>query len=751
MRAIAAAVLAVCGGAASAAPVTVRGGEHAAFTRVVLDLPVRSPFEIDESGPIKISVSAARDGFDVSEAMRKLNAGRVIGIFEGEDSELLLALGCDCDVDAFFVEDAMLVIDIRGDPSLQNVARKRPVMRRGTEQSPAQEEETETAGEEFSLPVVFSSVAQGNQTPFSEVLPPSEPTMNDAAVERVERQYDARDQMLRQVSRGVSQGLLKPAQSLPVPRLTRQEAEADLPEKQSLPEAVSNDSKLNMRIVTSADRDFVESRNTPLSASLGQSCARDETLFVHGWVGDEEFSERVGRLRSRLYGEFDRADLQTARELVQTYIAYGFGLEALQTLQSTGLEAQDLTAMAHIVEGGAMVVVPPADWQPNCDTAAALWAYLGGVRGSKNAPLNTRAVIAAFGALPIGLKAHLAARLAQRLEDDGFKKMAEQVLRIGQRGAVDIPAGVTLAEASLGETDGEKSEKKLRDVIEANDVESPLALISLIELRTAKDSSVAEADIELVEAYAKEYRGEPIAPKLERALSMALAQRGDFDRSVGVLAGAAPKLERDLLSSATENLVARMVRDAGDIEFLALAFDERVQSFDLSSAGEHSMADRLIDMGFAEQALILLSGPAADAEGRSRKILRAKAALELGRSRQAEAELLGLHGKDVMALRLQARLLRKDHQAARISLETSGNREEAAEQAWLGGEWDALRALESEGWALEASLSELDSGQALGAASLSAGRNLLATSEDLRALVGDVLSRHQITDVAPLD
>jgi len=752
MRLIAAAVLVVCGGAAFAEPVTVRGGEHSSFTRVVLDLPARSPFEIDDSGPLRIDVSAAGDGFDLSEAMRKLNAGRVIGIAEGEDTtELLVTLGCDCDIDAFFAGNAMLVIDVRGEPRSLDVTRKRPVMRRAIAQEPESGNETQPDGAGFKLPVVFEQAAKRPGTPFGPGLRLHGPAMSDSAIERVERQKVARDRILRQVSRGVSQGMLKPMQSLPKPDSRHLEADADQSEAPIKPEVEPGNTDLNMRIVTSVDRDFVESRNAPLPASLGQSCADDVAFSVHGWIGDEMFAQRVGRLRSDLYGEFDRINRDSALKLAKTYIAYGFGLEALQTLESAELEARDLRVMAHIVEGRADVASLPDGWQPSCDTAVALWAYLGGARSSINAPLNTRAVIAAFGALPVGLKAHLGASLAESLEEDGFEMAARQVLRLAQRGAVDVPAEVTLAEVNMGETGGDMSENKLREVIEANGAEAPRALISLIELQMLQDASVTEADIELAEAFAREYRREPMGPRLERALSMALAQRGDHERSIEVLTKVSPKLESEQLASAADQIVLRMAQNAGDIEFLALAFDERIQALGLSASGEHAVARRLIEMGFSEQALLFLSGMAAGENGRSRKILRAKAALELRRSRQAEAELLGLHGNDVEALRLKARLLRQDHQAARITLETRGKLEEAAEQAWLGGEWEVLRALESQTWALEASLSEADTNEAPSEASLGAGRSLLATSEDLRGLVGDVLSRHQVTDVSPLD
>ncbi|RFP86561.1 hypothetical protein DZK27_14180 [Rhodobacteraceae bacterium 63075] len=752
MRVIAAAVLALCGGAAFAAPVTVRGGEHSSFTRIVLDLPARSPFEIDESGPVRIGVSTASDGFDLSEAMRKLNAGRVIGISDGEDAtELLVTLGCECEIDAFFAGDAMLVIDISGEPFPLDVTRKRPVMRRAIAQEAGSSNEVKPADEGFKLPVVFEQVEQGQGTPLGPRLSPQGPTMSESAIKRVERQKAARGQILRQVSRGVSQGMLKPVQSLPELGAKLQEAEVDLPEAPVEPDAGRGNTDLNMRIVTSIDRDFVESRNAPLPASLGQSCADDKKFIVHGWTGDEEFAERVGRLRSDLFGEFDRINRESALQLAKTYIAYGFGLEALRILQSASLPAPDLRVMAQIVEGEATAKPMPAGWQPSCDTAVALWAYLGGARGSKNAPLNTRAVIAAYGALPVGLKAHLGASLAKRLEADGFEGPARQVLRLAQRGAVDVPAEVMLTQANLSETRGDMSEKKIREVIEANGAEAPRALISLIELGMTGDATVTEVDTGLAEAFAREYRRDPLGPRLERALSMALAQQGDHERSVEVLTRASLKLERDQLSSAADQIVLRMAQNAGDIEFLALAFDERVQALDLSASGEHAVARRLIDNGFSEQALLFLAGMAEGEKGRSRKILRAKAALELRRSRQVEAELLGLHGNDVEALRLSARLLRKDHQAARITLATQGKREEAAEQAWLGGQWEALRALGSESWTLEASLSEADTIEVPRAASIAAGRSLLATSEDLRTLVGDVLSKHQVTDFSPLD
>src|SRR5690606_912626 len=94
--------------------------------------------------------------------------------------------------------------------------------------------------------------------------------------------------------------------------------------------------------------------------------------------------------------------------------------------------------------------------------------------------------------------------------------------------------------------------------------------------------------------------------------------------------------------------LGNMVAAADDGLFLELAFHELPIPDALSV---HTLAARLIAMGFPERALELMQGVAPDDVLSERRFLRAEAAALMGRPDLVEAELLGLSGARVDMIR----------------------------------------------------------------------------------------------------
>ena len=76
---------------------------------------------------------------------------------------------------------------------------------------------------------------------------------------------------------------------------------------------------------------------------------------------------------------------------------------------------------------------------------------------------------------------------------------------------------------------------------------------------------------------------------------------------------------------------------------------------------------------------------------RARKLLRAEIALQAGRPRQAELELIGEGGEDVTALIARARGMAGEHGAAQDMYSRLDDEEAALRQALLDGDWETLQ------------------------------------------------------------
>ena len=99
-------------------PITVLAGEHDRFTRLVMEMPPGTTWDLQgDSGEYKISVSVHSEGFDTSRTFSIIPRDRLASVSSGQ-SDLSLSLNCDCPVEAFEEQGGYLVIDVLDGPSL---------------------------------------------------------------------------------------------------------------------------------------------------------------------------------------------------------------------------------------------------------------------------------------------------------------------------------------------------------------------------------------------------------------------------------------------------------------------------------------------------------------------------------------------------------------------------------------------------------------------------------------------------------
>ena len=108
----ASALLAVMSPQALAQTVRVQSGEHAEFTRLVLDIGAGRSWQLDPLGDtVRLRLDPPVDGFDISRVFDLIPRTRLAGLAVRDGLELTLA--CPCDIDASRYERRYLVLDIR--------------------------------------------------------------------------------------------------------------------------------------------------------------------------------------------------------------------------------------------------------------------------------------------------------------------------------------------------------------------------------------------------------------------------------------------------------------------------------------------------------------------------------------------------------------------------------------------------------------------------------------------------------------
>src|SRR6056297_3080281 len=96
--------------------VTVRSGEHGRFTRLVLTLPVEATWNLVENSStneLEVLFPDQAFNYDTSTTCDRIGRSRINDVRPKEGGTgLIVSLACDCDAQAFTLNNSLLVIDV---------------------------------------------------------------------------------------------------------------------------------------------------------------------------------------------------------------------------------------------------------------------------------------------------------------------------------------------------------------------------------------------------------------------------------------------------------------------------------------------------------------------------------------------------------------------------------------------------------------------------------------------------------------
>ncbi|AVO38853.1 hypothetical protein [Pukyongiella litopenaei] len=682
IRALIAAAL-VAGSAATADTIPVRSGEHGEFTRLVFRLPAGTDWSLDPiHRGLRLELEGGTHRFDTDQVFRRIGRDRVAGFRRPDTGTGLgITLGCDCPARASMEGERHLVIDL-------------------LEPKPGQPQTLTVGGHRLAFPPERMSPLQapeislhrfGTGKPALVDAPPVPPARLAPAMETAVSSNISERRLLEQIDRAAAQGLLTPIPpSVTIADETPQESDAP---GQTIPEtapAAVEDGQPQPRplpqivAVTAIDRDRPGHRPADPAP---QHCIPDTDLDLSGWAGDEPFGQQVSRIRTRLYGEFDKLDKQAALDLARTYLHFGFGAEARRALDlaSPGRDtASVLTALSHLLDQTDLEAAGDTfAAQQGCGGDVTLWAALGNPGMAADA--DPEAIQRGFARLPAHLRRHLGPVLGRRLLDAGQAELAAAILRTSERvaGATDPHQRLAEARADTGSgQDGPGDTELARLATEGSEV-APDALIELVDRRLAEFGTVAPDLPELVSAYAFEYRDTPLGPDLRRVRTLAMALAGRFADAFDSLREIDAE---DTAGSVRSSLLQILTRRADDLTFLQYALlSAPRQDRGVTAEASTQTAQRLLDLGFAAEAWDLLT--MADERGTpAQRLLRAETALDMGKPHRGLVELLGMDLPDADRLRARAMRMTASHiEAARFSA-AADDLPERLRSLWLAGQ-----------------------------------------------------------------
>lgn len=682
---------------AQAETIVARSGEHDGFSRLVMLLPDNANWSLTQAGKsatLKIDSPAAI--IDTSQVFSRIPRTRLQSLRQnGAGNPLRIQLGCDCEIKSYVQKNGYLVIDIRDGKADETYSASSGVLPLGImpggsayrfNLSPEQIQDARTgldlaaafAGRAVSaghrLQTVFAQQAEEPESetqpivvlpgPLANLRQTEDPDQPEVTLPTVDLLLDmdetartaavnaSEQRLLQQIGRATNQGML----DLVMTEVTDGSAPTSVAPTNTQDRPMSPLDHL--AVTTAVDREMGLMPHQTQNSTSPNHCTRSRELAVYNWGGETSFADQIGPLRSALFKEFDRVDLDKVLTLARTYLYFGFGAEArtmLDMLPSGDTRGDKLLAMAVLMDGGDLPINHPFSGQQACDGDAAFWAALADGVLKSNA--NAEAIQQTLARMPVHLRVHLGPNVSTLFAKFGDQHMASAALRSVDRTGVEGVPDINLAQAAIAGMvgDTETVAEELKEELAERTENAPRALIDLITLSYNERKALSPDLPELVASYELEIRDSELGADLRHAEVVALSLTGSFKQAFAALGELSERDGPIAHTTAVEPVLTLLTERADDVTFLqyALIFAEEATATEAVPVAD-IMTRRLLDLGFAQQAQSMLMKMALEPKDDSRRLMMAEAALGLDLPHRALVELMGLDGPEANRLRAQA-------------------------------------------------------------------------------------------------
>ena len=668
--------------------IAVRSGEHADFSRLVVDFPSSIGWSIEvEDRNVLITPSKSSVRYGLESVFRYIPRDRIVRL-QGSDTTGALRIEMASDVKAewFALSSGAAVIDFRFIPA-DAVESAHPTRIPSTVFPSIQTD---------YFPLFWENALETQETvnaPAPDTLPVGNTyeggfEMPDPRIQQMEAE------LLAQLSRAAAQGLVEVDAS---PRQNKI-SESNTPKQNgsAVPDegASATDAALAVTSQTSIDRATGTRGAQDTAHSVGLRCPPAEAFDVTSWADSAPPATLIGQARRALMQEFDRLDREQTLTLARIYAALGFGAEARNLLRASDFDDADtwsIMLVSAVTDGFAPDGALSIDFLVGCDGPVALWAFLAG-NVERQTPIKWGAIQRAYSALPAHLRGLLGPSLVEKLMQherfDIAHSIRDSLARIGS----GVEASLSLVDAHVGEirsNDGQIVEG-LEAAIAEDGAASIPALLILIEDRLTNGEAVPARLTENAGAISFELGTTTEGLRLLRGHVLGLGSVGSFDQGFEALDRWPHTAEPELRNTTLEHMFEFILRIPYDTLFLQVYFRHRdhLENGDISDETRLALGQRLITQGLSEAARNIIN-PESYQTDEARALL-ARSALAEGDASSALSHLRGLEDESSLAMKAEAyQMLGLFGDATDIQLQRN-EVSLAGSAAWLNGDWGTV-------------------------------------------------------------
>ena len=780
-------------GFAQAQEVSVRSGEHADFSRLVLEFAERVTWEFGRvEGGYELRAQAPGATYDLARVFDLIPRTRISGVQDLGGGRLFIQSDCDCHGDAFDLRASAVVLDIKNggapragspfnnmlpdiavvspaDDQAQDPAARRPLL-------PDMAPREARAG----LPITFgighplpdppppppvAEIPAPEDTPAEPIPMPDGSGVAEAEdAEPSARVSETEQALLRQMGRAAAQGLLM-ADTSPTDAaidMALNPVPQDAPDLPPSPEdaptepAQPHDPTEHMHIQTVVDRDLGLGI-TPAEETTedGLACLPASHFNIADWGTPPTDGADLSLHRAALLGEFDQANQEHVLGQLRNYLYLTFGAEAAAMARrfESDLERPDLLIMiAEIMDHGQSSIPGAFQDQLACNGPVALWATLAQHELPSGATIDSAAITKAFSELPLHLRRHLGPDLSRKLLEYGDLATAGAIRDAIARAPGDHGEAFDLLEARLEISQGDHARAKIRldEIINADGPVAPEAVLAYLQA-SQEEGLVAAARVrEIATAMAFERRGTEIGAKLTKAVVAADTSAGDFHSAAVLIeeTGEEASAAGVEITELSEIFFASLLEKADDAEFLMRTVPQVEKTRSLPVDLRRGIVERLLELGFAPAARAALSDP-QQVPGPEERLLFARVALLEGSPGVAMGYLAGLETVEALQIRAAAQSALSDHSGASQSWTMTDNPERARAASWLAGNWNDLEHADGSPYQgvaqilarpIEPTLGSEPAGEGVSdTTAMSRSHDALGRSQETRAVLRDLL------------
>lgn len=592
--------------AAQTTTLSVRGGEHADFTRLVIHMPDENHWRLSQSErQATLQVTGPPLQFDLAQTFTRIPRTRLRNLIAQPDA-LLLELACDCDVRASEDIPQFLVIDIIGSTAATSEPARATLRPRARPQpgEPTVTGEAVRAGQVLARKLrdrnthVSDSVSLTLQQLFDTVriVPPDMVDQDDQP--RLVRSA-VTDEIGLALAGSVALGQLQGNASFSARGL------ANDMNHQSENDAGFGIPDRHIRIAPSG-------RDNPDSGADNRSDTNDfcrESDLVETALWDQSVSPDADFFAiENLYDERDRPNTARIHDLVRYLLYLGFGAEARMALHLHAEPSRDAALLTQI---GYLVDLEPAP-EPDpiaalggCSPMSTLWAFLAVPTDLDGLDLRIDMLTQAVQSLPPHLRIHLGPTIIKRLTMQGQSEAAQLVQAAIDRIVQTPTPALELARLKLDLSTGTSGDTA-RSQASLSPERSDDMLLFLLEQHEETDQLLDPGLLELAQDRLLALRGTQQGQQAAGHVLRAMLRAHLFHEAWEFLEQRPPPLRDAYRLAAHEVLLRAITHEADDPTFLTLVFAQSPWREDfLDPQLLDSVAERLDALGFYEQGAMM--------------------------------------------------------------------------------------------------------------------------------------------------